>query len=80
MNSQTVTYYKNATQSTRFTKETGELVHLLNHKGNMSVSVQTIEATQRDTMAIALAATNVASTSEEFNGSLATVKTSVANL
>lgn len=80
MSTQTITYYKNITQSTRFIKETGELLHVLTHNDDMSLSVQTIEESQRDAMIIALSANNDVSTAEEFNTSLTLVKTLVGNL
>ena len=80
MSTQTITYYKNITQSTRFIKETGELLHVLLHNTDANVSVQIIDESQRDAMIIALAANNEVSTAEEFNTSLTLVKTLVGNL
>ena len=53
MSTQTITYYKNITQSTRFIKETGELLHVLLHNTDANVSVQIIDESQRDAMIIA---------------------------
>ena len=80
MSTQTITYSKNITQSTRFIKETGELLHVLLHNTDANVSVQIIDESQRDAMIIALAANNEVSTAEEFNTSLTLVKTLVGNL
>jgi hypothetical protein len=80
MPTQNITYYKNSTRSTRFIKETGELLHVLIHNNDTNVSFQIIDESHRDAMILALASNNNISTAEEFNVTLEAIKTLIDNL
>lgn len=77
--SQTISYYKNSTRQTRFIKETGELLHIFNDT-ELSVTIQTVEESQRDTIITSLGANAEVSTVTEFNVALSSLKTRISNL
>lgn len=80
MATQTISYYKDATRSTRFIKETGELLHIFNNNPELSLSIQIIDESQRDIMVSSLASHAELSTAEEFTAVLDMAKTKVNNL
>jgi hypothetical protein len=75
----TLSYYKNQSHSTRFNKETGELLHIFDTV-DLSISIQTIEESQREFMVTSLESNSTVTTVEEFNVVLNLAKTKISNL
>ena len=74
------TYYKNENHSTSFNDESGELLNIFNQEGTLTLTIQTIEESQRELMVTNLGINNGASTEAEFNAVLTVVKSKVKSL
>lgn len=74
------TYYKNENHSTSFDDESGELLNIFNQNGSLTLTIQSIEESQRELMVTNLGINNGASTEAEFKSVLTAVKSKVKSL